>query len=228
MSNERDKALSRYHKVLELTRSPELHEAQTAKRHADALERKYGFSASTLEFNSYPLVTRFPVIPEYAYDMASVIADSMGCALVYSSERWFVCGPLNRPGLVAGMTIELLSQLRRDRSAYIVNRSRKIPDRRKDRLAFTRALRRDYERGWAMGAIVAVRDMPWYMPHVIEADLATSDDSEPVIQSGSAYQSQAKPKESYWSAFHHACSASVPTILKHSPVDRLSSENVAR
>ena len=225
MSKERDKALSRYHKVLELTRSPEPHEAETAKRHADALERKYGFSASILEFNAHPLVTRFPAIPEYAHDMASVIADSMGCALVYSSGRWFVCGPLSRPGLVAGMTIELLSQLRRDRSTYIVNRSRKIPDRRKDRLSFARALRRDYERGWAMGAIVAVRDMPWYTPHPIEDDPLPAGNIEPVIQSGSAYQAQAKPKESYWSAFHHACSASVPIILKYSPVDRLSSEN---
>ncbi len=166
MAMDYEKAAGKYRKLIALSQSSEPHEAAAAKRQAAVLKRNYGIddlsiadqcrdkdpSISCLAFNY-----RHRKPPEWLSEILHLICDQLGCVTVCNAE--------NRLGIegdfidvVFGVAIanELLQGISESRLKYIAQRASIVPARRKDRMQFLRRIRREYERGWAMGGIVSL------------------------------------------------------------------------
>jgi hypothetical protein len=223
----RGRAYLRYKKVLRLAQSPEPHEADAARRHAEAIASKYGFVSDTPEISFTPLKTRYKQFPEHINDLAITACDAFDCAYVLHDGACCIVGMDDCAKKARLMIIDLVALLRLDRNQYIAERSKKIPIRRKDRIDFLRRLRRDYERGWAMGAIIALQRMPWWPDVDAEIEdldsIVIVDDEQPQEKIKSAYLSKGEREgEGYWRGYHYAIESSIKAISPYSPHKRIS------
>lgn len=168
MAMDYNKALGKYRKLSALAESPEPHEAEAARRQAEALMREHNFTDEDCKtpepeghMQCFTIACRYHHAPEWLYDIYNTLSYKIDFVAFHSKGKIYLCGDYDNVLRAYVFGHELLVAVRAARLAYIAKRSPIVPLKRKDRMVFLRRIRREYERGFAVGLIVGIgENMP--------------------------------------------------------------------